>query len=191
MPFPAYTISTDVGGALSEGQLHEEILAAGPYDSNFLGVTASPDEDSLTTLFDGPISAGNETTVDGVLAAHDHTLDMSKAAKKDAINSKTRSLISQGFEYPAASGTFYSLSRNAQMSINTANGNRSDLNYPVKWDSKDDMSDISFANASALHAFGVASAETIVGHRESGRALKATVRVATTVAQVDAVVDNR
>lgn len=110
-----------------------------------------------------------------------------------AIDARTAALISAGFEYPAASGTIFSLSLESQHNVHGAYTSRNlpAFAYPVKWLSKDDATTTSLADAAAVEAFFLAALATIRGYKDAGSDLKEQVRAAATRAAVDAVVDAR
>lgn len=114
-----------------------------------------------------------------------------KQTKKDQIDARTKELILNGFEYPGGAQVIFSLSPEAQRSLNSANINRGELAYPIKWDSKDNLSTIILANATELHDFAAAGTDEVFGHRQSGHVLKQSVDAAVDAAGVDAVVDGR
>lgn len=131
----------------------------------------------------------SEVTANQAVAA----LDTAKNQKCETVDSLTRELISAGFEYPTASGIIFSLSDNAQRTLITADAQRLDplFAYPVTWNSKDDETTISFADAAELHAFVMTAVGTTRAWLDSGTGLKDQVRAAATVAAVEAIVDNR
>jgi hypothetical protein len=120
-------------------------------------------------------------------------LASAKGEKIKGIDEHTGALISKGFEFPPASGIMFSLSNSAQRTLLAADAQRNDpsFTYPVVWNSKDDLSDISLADTAALHNFVLTAVGTTRYWLDSGTGLKSQVRAATTVAQVEAIVDNR
>lgn len=72
MPFPTYTFAEFGGGQPAEMKLHRQVVAAGPYSTNFLGIVVNYNvvPQTCTIVFDVPPSVGNQTTVDGVVATH-------------------------------------------------------------------------------------------------------------------------
>lgn len=110
-----------------------------------------------------------------------------KDQKNDAIDSKTAELISSGFTYDS---TVFSLSNEAQKNWIGLDLAKGDMTYPVKISTKSDV-EYSLVDATAVHNFYLTGVAAKQGHLDSGRALKIQVNDATTVAEVDAVVDNR
>jgi hypothetical protein len=197
MPFPTYSITNDTAnGTVDPTVLHAAIVAAGPYSEEFHGVQEDPGGDEITLEFAGAIPAGEQTTVDGVVAAHNGpgtSLDVAKTAKFLAIDMRTQQLISEGFEWPESSGVYFSLSGNAQkklLGMETARDEPEFL-WPVKWNSIDDKNKTTLGTSLDARAFFLEAYLTVRGHLDSGTDLKDQVRDATTVAEVDAVVDNR
>ena len=126
----------------------------------------------------------------------DDTFDLVdyKRQKYSSIEAKTQSLLDAGFEYPASSGYWYSLSKESQTTwlglvvskdVLTAQGA-----YPVAIGAKDNRVG-SLANADAVVAFYGTGLARISAILQAGAALAAQVQAATTKAGVDAVVDNR
>lgn len=71
MAFPLYAFS-DLGSSPPiEHKLHAEIVAAGPYTTNFLYVVADYAAATVLVVFDALPSMGNQATIDAVIAAHD------------------------------------------------------------------------------------------------------------------------
>jgi hypothetical protein len=131
----------------------------------------------------------NGSTWDEVALSDD--LVAARAARLRAIDENTGNLIALGYSY---AGKQFSLSSNAQRWLSGLKAGLDLLapgDYPLRINTIDDSDnyDISDENdAKAL--FGTALA-TIKAHLASGTALKDSVRAATTVAEVDAVVDSR
>ncbi len=115
------------------------------------------------------------------------------ANKISAVDSRTSELIDDGFEYPASSGVYFSLSATAQSTLLQLDALRDEVSfsYPVKCNSKDNGAAYSLANSAAVLAFFLEAFDTLRGHLDSGTALKDSVRAATTAALANAVVDSR
>ena len=178
-------------------------IEASPMVTKLLGVTAGvPDQEGkdLHLLFVDALPAGEKTTLDGdadppatgsILGDHagpPSPLERAKVLKIADIDRRSRALIRNGFQH---GGKTFSLSANAQLSLIGDFAARNDLSYPVKWNTKNDRDTASFADAVALKALILAGFTARNSHRNSGTALKDAVRAATTIAEVDAVVDNR
>ena len=70
MPFPIYAFSEFGGGQPAEMKLHSQIVAGGPYTTNFLGVSVDWTALTCAVLFDAPPSGANQATIDAIVAAH-------------------------------------------------------------------------------------------------------------------------
>lgn len=118
------------------------------------------------------------------------TLAGLKARKFTAIDSKTDYLISLGFSY---SSKQFSLSAEAQSRLNGVFQLRDDpsMVYPVTWNTKDDNDYVELADSAAVRDFYLAAVAAYRGPIDSGTALKEQVRVASTVAEVNAIYDPR
>jgi hypothetical protein len=119
------------------------------------------------------------------------TLAEAKLAKVDEIEQRTVELFTQGFEYPAASGDFYSLSPRGQLNLVAANSLRTDLTYPSVWTTIDNTGSISFSNAAEINTFAAAGVVAMRVILEAGNALKVTVEAAIDIDAVAAIVDTR
>ena len=109
------------------------------------------------------------------------------------IDVRTRELIAQGFEFPAASGQIFSLSSEAQRNIHWMETSRDllEFTYPVSWNTLDDAGVLSISDSATAHNFFLAALSAYRGHLDSGTDLKDSVRAAITIAAVNAVVDSR
>lgn len=113
-------------------------------------------------------------------------LDMNKIKKNGQIDIRTQELIFQGFTYD---GQTFSLSEMAQLNWVAMEASSDLLTWPVVITTKDD-SEYSLTLANSPYFYG-AALSTKQAHLNSGRALKLQVNAATTIAEVDAVIDNR
>ncbi len=121
---------------------------------------------------------------------HLTTVQQEKMAEIDV---HTTELILGGFEYPASSGGYFSLSMEAQSNLEGLHQVRDDTSiaYPVEWNHIDNADKLSLADSDAVSAFYLTALGVVRGHRDSGTSLKDQVRAATTVAAVEAISDNR
>jgi hypothetical protein len=113
-----------------------------------------------------------------------------KAEKCEAIDVKTDELISQGFVYSTKT---FSLSLPAQSRIIGIHEvkDQPELVYPVTWNTLDDSDTVDLADSTEVHAFYLTALGTYRAHVDDGTDLKDQVRVATTIAEVDAIEDPR
>jgi hypothetical protein len=126
------------------------------------------------------MDAGEKAVVDAA------TLISTKARLVLLVDSETERRISLGFEYPASSGTWHSLSEHAQINWLGMLMAASSLTYPYVILSRDDMASYTIPNVAdaqtlAMTAFGMK--EWRLG---AGRAVKDAVRQAVTVAAAEA-----
>lgn len=121
------------------------------------------------------------------------SLAIAKRHRFSEIDRRTRELICDGFEYPQGSGQRFSLSACGQARLMGLNQVRNDPNviYPVHWNTKNDLALISLEDADQILAFYLAAVGTYRAHVDSGTSLKSLVRAATTIAEIEAVEDNR
>jgi len=188
MPFPNFSISADtLNGSVDGEVLHEEIVAAGPYGGTFEGVSYIGDD--LTINFDSPTPADG-ATVTGVVSAHAgvDALAAAKEAKFDEIDRRTDELINLGFTF---GGDTFSLKQDTLPTLNGLWNARAAITYPVKYNTSDNSSFVLLNNSTDVESFYFSAVGTFRSREDSGTILKDAVRAATTVAQVDAIVDPR
>lgn len=111
-----------------------------------------------------------------------------KEFRYDQIDQRTGELISAGYTYATKQ---FSLSQNAQLNLTGADNARTDLTYPVTWNSIDDTDTYDVTDATDLHNMYLTALGTKKAHLDSGTALKDQIRAAVDIPAVDAVVDNR
>ena len=118
------------------------------------------------------------------------TLERYKAQKNQAIDQRSGELISLGYSF---AGEQFSLSANGQTNILALDTTRDDpaLTYPIEFNTKDDLGTFSIPDAATLHGMFLTALATKKTHLDSGTLLKDQVRAATTIAEVEAVIDNR
>lgn len=145
---------------------------------------------NLFILFESELSQEDQTTLDGIVTNHDGSLLKVKRDKYLAIDKRTKELIGEGFTFDE---TVFSLSQAAQMRLVGINQVRDlpQVTYPIKWNSKKDDDVYNVANAGALLNMFLTGLGTYRAHVDSGTAIKDLVRAATTVAEVEAIVDPR
>ena len=114
------------------------------------------------------------------------TLEEFKAAQFNAIDYKTSVLIGAGFTFDSKQ---FSLSPPAQINWQAIKGNKPDFTFPLELTTLDnDTYSLTDAN---VQNFWNAGKTTLKGHLDAGRALKKTVFDATTIEEVQAIVDAR
>lgn len=116
------------------------------------------------------------------------SLALAKQAKCKEIDTRTDELVGAGFTFGAKQ---FSLSLSAQLTLIGARLSKTDLTYPVEWNTIDDGDKHSIANFGELDTFFLTALGTVRAHLDSGTSLKDQCRAATTIAELDAVVDNR
>lgn len=115
-----------------------------------------------------------------------------KKAKAEEIDATTDYLISQGFEH---AGRRFSLSNEAQLTLNGLYIGREDPQwqaaYPYAYNSIDDLDALTIAGPEDIAALWNSARAGLAVAIVSGTQLKELVRSATTVAEVEAIVDPR
>jgi len=160
------------------------------------GVACSAE--SVSVSFADELTPEQVATLDATveayrLAAESRLLARLKGRRMVEIDERTRELIENGFEFPPASGNIFSLSREFQLMLAGLNQEREapEVVYPIDWNTADDSAKISLANADMVRSFYLLAVGTVRARRDSGTTLKDQVRAATTVAEVQAIIDNR
>jgi len=150
--------------------------------------------DVCEICFEESLSAGDKTVLDGVVESHAPSLIVAKKSKIRNIDHRTAELIDGGFEFPASSGSMFSLSQCAQIKIEILDRMRDDtsaVSYPLMYNTKCDTLAYSIPDSGTMHAFCIVAAKKVLSVVASGTALKDLVRAAITVSEVNTVVDPR
>jgi hypothetical protein len=135
------------------------------------------------------------TIVDSVLTAvtqydhpTDHSLDICKATRRNAVDLQSGVLIGGGLTYD---GKLFSLSANAQMNWTNVYQNRANWTYPLKVSIYATSGEYSLADQTAVENFYSAGISRIKTILDGGRQLKIDIDAAVDQTALDAVVDNR
>lgn len=181
--------------SLGDGKINLEALEVEVVEQGLIAPVASSfnsDAAELIIEFSVELSAGDEATLNGVIAAHQGTnsLEAKRQEKCRSIDRKTDWLIAQGFAF---GGKVFSLSMGAQMKMVgiTQVRNEAGVTYPIVWNTLNDDDTYSLADAATVLSFYLTGVGTYRAHVDSGTALKGQVRDATTIAEVEAVEDSR
>ena len=148
---------------------------------------------SVAVEFDDELLPADVVVVDqevsDLQAAFD-ALPKYKKHKTEEIDKKTDELIAKGFLF---AGVCFSASDNARQRIIACDLMRDDPNtvYPIAWNSHDDTDKFSIPNSATMHAFALTAMGTLRAHIDSGTAFKDSVRGASSIFEVDLVVDDR
>lgn len=119
-------------------------------------------------------------------------LENLKFERMAAIDERTREMVDDGFAY-GDPPVVCSLSNNAQLRMtNLAIIAESPMTtYPILWSGKLDDAHVVLNDSTEAMAFYATALGTMRAIIDSGTVLKNQVRAATTIAEVNAVVDNR
>lgn len=143
-------------------------------------------------VFVAVLDAGQIAILDAAVAVHKATmpLEAAKDRKLTAIDRRSDELLTEGFVYDSKT---FSLSVKAQSKMMGMHQIRNDatVTYPIVWSTLDDGSSISLADAATVHSFVLAALGALRSVLDSGTTLKISVVAATTIVEVDAVVDTR
>lgn len=154
---------------------------------------------AITATFDEDLTGGEITTLDTVVADHKiaevdtYLLARVKAGCCEEFDIRTTKLRESGWEYPAASGDFYSLTTQAEMKLSKAHARSADgdFPYPFRLAKIDNSGILDLDDANDIDAAHKQMFEVLNTLVESGLVLKKQVIDATTVEDVLAVVDTR
>lgn len=121
------------------------------------------------------------------------TLNALRQRKKESINDTTRKLITKGVEYPSGSGRFFSMSDAAQRNWTDLDRNADDpdITYPLFVSAADDSVLHMLADADEVRALYRENALRRLQVYGGGVALKAACDAAKTIAELDAIHDDR
>lgn len=179
-------------GSFSPGRLATEIETALPVLGRVIVERQGYDARDLMVRTSRPLTAAEKTTVTATVAAHlpdSRYLPTVRSNKYDAIDYKTKNIIGQGFVF---NGVRLSLSENMQKNLLGAMQLKDNAAiYPMKFNAIDDSGNITVADATELQNLFAAAILAVRVAWDSGTALKEQVRAATTVEQINAVVDAR
>jgi hypothetical protein len=113
-----------------------------------------------------------------------------KIAKCAAIDARSDELIVAGFVHSSKTFSLSDAAQNRIMAVHQVRDDAS-LDYPIVWNTIDDLDTLSLADSAAVHAFYLAALDTYRGHVDGGTSLKDQVRAASTHAAVQAITDSR
>lgn len=155
-------------------------------EPSLVRVTFDADLDSTEVAALNAIYAQNKLDTDPLKPLRTRLIKM--------VDTNTRALFAQGFEYPVGSGQMFSLSIAAQTNINTlrqlaADGTRTVFPLPIPF--LDDSGELVLKDAGELAAWGTTGAARGLGIRVAGSALKAQLRAAITNTVLNAFRDAR
>lgn len=162
------------------------ISAEATIGSGFEIASYDASTDTVTVSFASALDGPGQTALDDIFDAWE--LEDTKQGLFVAIDAKVRSKIADEdhFEWPASSGNYHSLSANAQLKWLGMYNTRTSLTYPFKVRTRNDKTQVSLADATAVaNAYAAATAEllTLLTAAED---VKNNVEAAATVAAANA-----
>lgn len=165
-------------------KLLSEIKAAS-FSSKFYNLYTYGDDVVFESSSD--LTTAEESEFDTIINNHNIVdINQLKINKNLEIDKKTSDLISVGFTF---NGNVFSMSSDAQRNWMGLKQFSSSLSFPINVSTIDD-GEYSL-KLSDLDTFVLTAIGTVQTHIDSGRALKVAVKNATTVAELDAIVDAR
>jgi hypothetical protein len=186
--FPAYLLADN---QMNATRLLGELRGA--LDGLDVFLARRPPAGMLLVTVPRMLTTDEMETVSRTISQHESDarhLPTLKSQKFAAIDRKTAVVIGRGFQFM---GVMHSLSDNAQKNLLGMFSLRDDpaMQYPIKFNSKDDMSDTVISNADEVRMMYLTATGTIMAAWGSGTALKERVRAATTPEEVNAIEDTR
>jgi hypothetical protein len=169
-------------------KLVEVALPGKQFKALFVGTTAK-------FQFEVELSSAEETDLDTVVVDFRPAgnLSWAKGLKYEKIETKTKELLGEGFEFPSESGQRFSFSLEEQSQWHAFIRLKDDptFTYPVDWSFIDNSGYYAIPNSATLEEMYMTGVGTYRAVVDSGTALKNQVRDATTYAELALVEDNR
>lgn len=185
-----YTLDEDFAGIQPDfAALAESITDQIATQTVALGTVTQFGASYVEISFADVLSPADKTTLDKIVALH--PLTKVKAARYEEVDVQTVALIDGGFPY---NSQIFSLSIPSQITMLGLDAVRNDpaFVFPVNLNVKDDTTDpFVVPDAPTAHDMFMTAVATYRGYKDAGTALKNQIRAAQTVADVNAVVDNR
>lgn len=143
--------------------------------------------DQLRVKFSQELSTSEESELGSIISSYSpDPLPSAKSLKVSEIDVKTETLISEGFQFDNET---FSLSLEAQKNWLALKSLESMFTFPVEITTLDNKAySLQQTNLDSFVGLGI---QTVQGHLNSGRALKEQVCNATTLSEIDNIVDNR
>ncbi len=185
----SFSIADDLDGFYPSIDIFEAEMARNSIDGDLISVCVGVlEEDSVDFMFTQEQTAGDLAILSAVVASHPVTL--AKFEKVKDIDARTDQLIDAGFQY---AGKQFSLSIPAQSKMTSAHQLKDHVLflYPVVWNTIYDDDAYTIPDSADMDGFYLTAVGTIRAYLDSGTSLKDAVRAATTIVEVDAVVDPR
>lgn len=182
--YTASSYHTDFSGNLDS--LHDFIAADATVGSKFMDVCWHAGSGIITAKFSSALDGGEQTALTAVF--DDWELKDVKQRLFVRVDAKARDNISTGpgFEWTASSGNYLSLTTNAQLKWLALYNIRTSLSYPVKVRTKDDKTQVSLANATAVADAYAAGMAEVVSLLNAAQVVKNNVNNAADVAAANA-----
>ena len=189
MSFPEYSVFATSTGTVNIGKLHAELVALAVPEYTHVEVE---NDETIFIRTNGVPSPANIQAFDNAIAAHvaPTALDRAKQAKNQRIDDRSVDLEAEGFTY---SGKKLGLTGIAQSRAAALKHIVTDpsVSFPITVETADGLDSIEIANPGAFNQYYTEQALASRAIQDSGDALKNQVRAATTIEEVDAIVDDR
>lgn len=150
------------------------------------------DDNAPTLCPDGHAIDAAHTAVigaDPLFSPHTSTsLAVAKKKRIAEVDAKTFQLVSAGFQHQALT---FGLGLYAQINFLGLKDRKGDPIFPLTTGNIDDTDTITLSNGTEADSFYEAAWDGVNVHRASGETIKGQIRAAATIADVEAVADNR
>ena len=168
-------------------QIKIDVLASDMTDKILEYSTWEKDSEELKIIFTNTLDAGDKIILDEIVDSNE--LKRLKKAKMAAIDVKTEKIITiTGFDF---GGEHFDLEIIDQINYMGVHGGRDNLTYPFELPNASYTARHALQNSAEVHSFYMTAVGTVKAIREGGWTLKESIVACTTVAEVEAIEDNR
>ncbi len=181
--YKAGSYQTNFDGRLD---LLDAAIKASALAGKYLYIGFESETDDIDVHFSEALDAGEKTTLDGLMTTWGLGDTQSRLFKQ--IDAKASGLVTNGpgFEWPASSGQFISLSVMAQLKWMGMYSAKASLAYPIKTRTKDDKTQIVLADAADVQSAYDTAVIAVRAILDPAQDAKEDVNTATTVAEAEA-----
>jgi len=151
-------------------------------------IAFSKDGNTLFLYFVDDLTIEQKQTLDLIISAHDPILVALKKQRVKEIDDRTTELVDEGFEF---AGIIFNGSPESQSRIMAAYMAKDFATYPIIWMSKDDTTYLEITDETMLTSFFLTGFGTLKYKIDLGSTLKINIQNATTVEDVNNIIDPR
>ena len=188
MTFPTYPVSATSTGTVEEADLHVELAALAVPEFRHVDFDGS----TITVVTEGTPSPANIAAIDAAIAAHvaPTALQRAKIAKHRRIDERSDDLVDRGFLH---NGKKFSMTVNAQGRAAGLRHVATDpgISFPLQINTIDDSETFELSTPAAFNTWHKDMMLAVRAIVDAGTVIKNQVRAATTIEEVEAIVDDR